>query len=156
MDSHDVEDYLRGHQKLLAVLLLIIGMAAVSGMFMGMRQTDAATEIAAIRYDGEDELVASNGLPEAPKYGEIARSPWLANSAWKSSLDQLPTLDPPAADGTPMSPGELEQARAERASRRAFDGAPPVVPHAIDQMSAASCLACHSSDQQAVIGEDAR
>ena len=92
MDSHDVEDYLRGHQKLLAVLLFIVGMAAVSGMFMGMRQTDAQTEIAAIRYDGEDELVASNGLPDAPKYAEIPGNPWLANSAWKSSLDQLPTL----------------------------------------------------------------
>jgi len=32
---------------------------------------------------------------------------------------------------------------ALRAERRAFEGAPPVVPHAIDQQHAAACLACH-------------
>jgi nitrate reductase (cytochrome), electron transfer subunit len=34
-------------------------------------------------------------------------------------------------------------ALAERAGRRAYDGAPPVVPHPVAQQSAAACLACH-------------
>jgi cytochrome c-type protein NapB len=34
-------------------------------------------------------------------------------------------------------------ALAARGSRRAYDGAPPVVPHAVDQIAVPSCLACH-------------
>src|SRR5690606_28103466 len=32
---------------------------------------------------------------------------------------------------------------ASRAERRAYDGAPPIVPHAIDERGAPACLACH-------------
>ena len=31
----------------------------------------------------------------------------------------------------------------DRAHNRAYDGAPPTVPHPIDQLSSESCLACH-------------
>jgi cytochrome c-type protein NapB len=30
-----------------------------------------------------------------------------------------------------------------RASRRAFNGAPPVIPHAVENTSDAACYACH-------------
>jgi cytochrome c-type protein NapB len=36
------------------------------------------------------------------------------------------------------------QAVASRAERRAFDGAPPVIPHPVDQRGVPTCLACHS------------
>jgi len=32
---------------------------------------------------------------------------------------------------------------AARADRRAYDGAPPVIPHAVDQLAVPACLACH-------------
>ena len=38
---------------------------------------------------------------------------------------------------------QIRKARAERAKRRAFDGAPPVIPHGVRQRTSASCLACH-------------
>ncbi|MBM4363579.1 MAG: hypothetical protein FJ104_12935, partial [Deltaproteobacteria bacterium] len=41
-------------------------------------------------------------------------------------------------------PAELRRSLLEsRARRRAYDGAPPGIPHAIDEQSTASCLACH-------------
>lgn len=42
-------------------------------------------------------------------------------------------------------PGDRAQARAERASRRAFDGAPPTIPHPIDPRRSGSCLSCHEA-----------
>ena len=42
----------------------------------------------------------------------------------------------------------------EKRSGRAFDGAPPVVPHRIDQRDPAACLACHQAGR--VIGVGAR
>lgn len=34
---------------------------------------------------------------------------------------------------------------ADRALRRAYDGAPPTIPHDVDQMTAGSCVACHAT-----------
>jgi cytochrome c-type protein NapB len=54
-----------------------------------------------------------------------------------------PTPDPFA----PLAklPGDLDGAVAARATRRAYAGAPPTIPHPIQQQSAASCLACHEA-----------
>lgn len=41
--------------------------------------------------------------------------------------------------------GDLAGVRAKRASRRAYDGAPPTIPHAVEQTGAPSCLACHGA-----------
>jgi cytochrome c-type protein NapB len=49
-----------------------------------------------------------------------------------------------AAPATPPSPAEKRMALAERATRRAFAGAPPVVPHPVDaRRGDAACTACH-------------
>ncbi len=43
----------------------------------------------------------------------------------------------------PGGEGRLKSAASVRASRRAFDGAPPVIPH---QPFGAGCVACHTAD----------
>ena len=52
-----------------------------------------------------------------------------------------------------VKPNEQDKLRslAIRASRRAFNGAPPVIPHAIDRTNDAACYACHG--EGALIGE---
>lgn len=42
-----------------------------------------------------------------------------------------------------IQPGEKEQALQARDLNRAFNGAPPTIPHAIHQFSSESCMACH-------------
>jgi cytochrome c-type protein NapB len=44
---------------------------------------------------------------------------------------------------TNVTDAERSAALRQRETRRAFDGAPPVVPHPINQESSAACLACH-------------
>jgi nitrate reductase (cytochrome), electron transfer subunit len=61
--------------------------------------------------------------------------------AWWQSIqlrDALPTVEP-----APATPAERAAARAHRAERRAYDGAPPTIPHAVDQLATPGCLACH-------------
>lgn len=62
-----------------------------------------------------------------------------------SSLVSNSALEPQSA----ASPEEKLAALAKRRENRAFNGAPPTVPHPIDQMSAQACLACHGDGWQA-------
>jgi cytochrome c-type protein NapB len=47
----------------------------------------------------------------------------------------------PARDQVPDQPGRYKSAASVRADRRAYDGAPPVIPHA---PMGASCVQCHN------------
>lgn len=65
-----------------------------------------------------------------------------------------------AADRPKYEPGTVQSAaarqavRARRAERRAFEGAPPVIPHPIASRDYPSCLACHR-DGMRVFGRTA-
>lgn len=142
MDSHDVENYFRQHRKTLAVVFLMVGMLAVSGLFMGMRQTERQVTRNHVSAT-ESHLVSPVEIPTAPKYKQIADAKWLANRDWKFTLADLPRAATPAPGAVIASPAERAAAVENRAALRAYDGAPPVIPHAIDTLSAVACMACH-------------
>ena len=152
MDSHDIENYFRQHQRTLGVLFLIVGMAAVSGVFMGMRQTEKDTT-KPTRF--KDAIVSEDrgDFKEAPRYAEISESGWLANEDWSFTLKNLPQQEVDLSEQQPLDAGQLAVAIAARAERRAFDGAPPTVPHEIDQLSSVSCMVCHGEDSTVLIGD---
>jgi cytochrome c-type protein NapB len=151
MDSHDVENYFRQHRKMLAVIFLMVGMLSVSGFFMGMLQTEKQETR---RFDHETppahaELNVAD-FPEAPGYSEIAVTEWLANRDWKFTLKDLPRAASPGQ--LPVATEAERKAAVERrTSLRAYDGAPPVIPHGIDTLSSASCLSCHDKNGNFVI-----
>jgi nitrate reductase (cytochrome), electron transfer subunit len=95
----------------------------------------------------------------ATNYVDFDRRQFGPNRDWQSTLAGLPTLSQllPAThpDESTEDAGAQDSWRevslVERAERRAFEGAPPVVPHPIDQMGASSCLACHAEGR--VIGK---
>lgn len=128
--------------RILHLLLACVIAVAVVGYFVGIRQgatiADPPAPPAMTPVDDSEALPARG-------YVEMAGRPFGANLEWKSTLASLerPRHDPLA----PVERDEREEARQAvleaRASLRAFDGAPPVVPHPIDQRSSASCLACH-------------
>ena len=88
-------------------------------------------------------------VPTAPRYAELPAAKLGPNAEWRNDLDKLPreTHDLFASFEAP----DLEAKRAglaARASRRAYAGAPPVVPHQVSARSAASCLVCHEKGQR--------
>lgn len=151
MDSHDIEAYFQQHRRTLAVILLGVGMAAVSGVFVGMRQTVADTAPSDVEFPESPNPVRGD-LPPAPKYGEIPDADWLANQHWHFTLDNLPRVEESRAPSTALTADQLAEVLMVRSERRAFSGAPPTVPHEISQMSSASCMACHDTGSDYVIG----
>jgi nitrate reductase (cytochrome), electron transfer subunit len=61
-----------------------------------------------------------------------------------SLISELKFLKPDLFSKVDRTDEMKADALADRAKVRAYDGAPPMVPHPIDQQSAASCLACHA------------
>lgn len=80
---------------------------------------------------------------EARSYADMRAHPHGANAeaaaGWFDGLSGSPDLFAPVV----QTAADRRAALARRASRRAYDGAPPTIPHRIDQIAVPSCLACH-------------
>lgn len=155
MDSHDIENYFRQHRKTLAVVFLAVGMLAVSGFFMGMRQTER--QVARNSYPVSESHKTSIPnlqleIPDAPKYKEIAMTAWHTNRDWHFTLNDLPRAVAPPTGLKAPDPAELAAAVERRKSLRAFDGAPPVIPHGIDALKVSACTSCHGENGNFVVG----
>ena len=152
MDSHDIENYFRLHRKTLAVLFLAVGVLAVSGFFMGMRQTEQQVTRNQLPVTEDAEADSSGEIPTAPKYDTIPATECLANRDWQFTLANLPRADVSLGGFEIQPPVERNAAIDARTVLRAYDGAPPVIPHGIDSISSASCAACHGPGENLVIG----
>lgn len=89
--------------------------------------------------DGASAPIATVSYAEMPSttVGRTADGP--------TSLGQLPQ---PAYDlfaEIVLSSKDKQQSAAIRASRRAFNGAPPIIPHAIEGTSDSACYLCHAN-----------
>jgi cytochrome c-type protein NapB len=121
---------------------------AISGYFMGLRQT--GSQLTAVRTisravpDAQRHaILETQSVPRATSYGEQKRLQDGANADWENHLRKLIQPGVDLTTLTNVSDADRALALRERSSRRAYDGAPPVVPHPVPQDSAASCLACH-------------
>lgn len=128
-------------------LAAVIGAAFVGfvvgirqGKTVGVRAAAGSTEVSA----ATSPNVASVGLP-ALSYREFDRRMHGPNNQWRSHLDDLEQPVISVLDKVTLDESGKSKALDARAKRRAFDGAPPVVPHPIDQLTTASCRACHES-----------
>jgi cytochrome c-type protein NapB len=97
--------------------------------------------------DVEVPPAAPRALPEgvAPSssYAEMAQSALGPNRAFRTTIAGV--APPQVSLATvALPPPEVKLASLERrATRRAYNGAPPVIPHAVDQLEAESCMSCH-------------
>lgn len=131
----------------------IIVLVAVSGYFVGLRQTNSAISmtrpVSAVKEGANRDLTGATDVPVAVSYLDQDWSRNGRNAEWRTSLVNFPQ---PAAsvpgEAPPVAPDVILAALQARADRRAYDGAPPVVPHPITQDSSASCLACHGEGLQ--------
>ncbi|MBL9135587.1 MAG: hypothetical protein JNK85_06945 [Verrucomicrobiales bacterium] len=128
------------------VALAAMLVTAASGYFMGLRQTTGNTPRAVQAADLHPQTAPfpKDGVPKIVEYRRMGEARLGPNAGWTNHLSKLQTQAPKS-----LSPGipadELDRLRAVqwRASRRAFDGAPPVIPHPVEQQTVDSCLVCH-------------
>lgn len=147
-------------RKLAVIAAVVAFTTTLSGFFMGLRQTRRqaanARTAAATTWEAPPPTPASSDRlaaptappPPAPRYADLPRHELQPNHGWQPHTDQLPRVDRnPTQDGDTLLLTASAQAvqRQHRAAYRAFDGAPPTVPHPMDQTSSASCLACHGN-----------
>lgn len=128
----------------------IVITASASGYFMGLRQTGSQLNprpavSLAVPDEARRAILQTETVPVATRYSQQDRLNDGPNGAWENHMAKL--VQSPVDHSTLTNVTEAERALAlrERAARRAYDGAPPVVPHPIAQDSAAACLACHGS-----------
>lgn len=121
------------------MLIVVIGVALV-GLFVGIWQGTPVYEARPV--DRSDRPHDPQAIP-ATSYAEFDRRTHGPNSDWSSHLGDLNQPEPDLF----TLPNRTEAGRRAvlntRAERRAYRGAPPVVPHPVDQLGTASCVACH-------------
>ena len=78
-----------------------------------------------------------------PSYREINSTSVGPNADWSSQLKNLKQDRPSLFAKVVRTPEMKDAALRDRLRTRAFDGAPPVVPHRVEQQSAENCLVCH-------------
>ena len=142
------------------VVLVVIATLAVIGYVVGISQ-GATTPVgmwsgvgSEIDSDSEAETLvkqadSTHKLIDAVTYREIPDANMGPTKAKLSAPTTLPVM--PAYDlfqEVKQTEEEKLQSLATRSSRRAFNGAPPVIPHAIQNTNDAACYACHSDGVQ--------
>ena len=72
-------------------------------------------------------------VPPARSHAELETAPWRKRGE-------------PAGLGNGATDASTGTEPVARETRRAFDGAPPTIPHPVGAGGAAECLACHGQD----------
>jgi cytochrome c-type protein NapB len=107
----------------------------------------ALLAVAAVEHDAEAPPAPAQAAPAAsavaPSYAELRntrRGPngWMYQDVSVGLSGRLPEEDEPVL----RTEAEWDEAVAARRERRAYDGAPPRVPHAVTQQTQ-DCVSCH-------------
>lgn len=128
------------------VIALTVGL---SGFFMGLRQTSAEASLArevrraAPPVAAPQNSSADAAVPVALPYSRLREHTLQPNHTWSNRLADLDRHAPTVTTFAALSRDEQSLVRHQRASRRQYDGAPPVAPHPLNQTTAAACLECH-------------
>lgn len=124
------------------VLAAVIALAFI-GFFVGIDYGVPKTnenEPAPRRAVNESVVIPSTS------YADLRATPIGPNRQWKNQIQNLPLAEGVVPTSDVVDP-MLRRASLElRDERRAYNGAPPIIPHAVDQMSSDNCLACHGKD----------
>lgn len=121
---------------------VVIG-CAFAGFFVGTTHEEPGQwnqEITTAAHSDQEHVIT------AVSYLEMDARKTGPNKNWKSHLKDLKSTTPDVLEPVPVQTLEMKLAALQdRAKTRAYNGAPPVVPHTIDQSSTANCLSCHET-----------
>lgn len=124
-------------RPLVVVLTVVI---AVTFLGFAIGTNDEIVTRAPIR---EVAPIAATGLEPAPTYLGLRSGPPAASGAWDADRAILEGLLPLRTDEVALAGTDKAGDLRARADSRAYDGAPPTVPHPVRQDTALECAACH-------------
>lgn len=125
--------------------LLHVGAAAAVGVaLLGFLLGTAGTHEAASPL-AQAALSASAtggpGAPTAPHYRGLRDAPFATGEGWTADTRAL--RGPGVLAAVDLGGTSRPDAVRERSENRAYDGAPPTIPHPVGQDGPDTCLACH-------------
>jgi cytochrome c-type protein NapB len=82
-------------------------------------------------------------LSLAPTYVDLRERPAGRTNLWDADQAILKTGLPDRQASVPDSPGQIGSVLTDRSGLRAFEGAPPTIPHPVAEGRQQDCLACH-------------
>ena len=119
-------------------LAVVVGLAVI-GFFVGTRGEPYDAQLTGFGDEDRPEQVAD----PARSYRELMDAPYQGNRHWEKSLDELSRDRPGPFDEVVRTEEMTEQALLDRRNSRAYEGAPPTIPHSVRQTGATECMACH-------------
>jgi len=143
MDGYDTNSTEGVPSRATALLFTGVLAVAIIGFLVGI---DYGVPKPDIEPPGETESVPVDARPPvlpAMSYEEIGQTPIGPTRQWRPSLEQIPQPEQDLFAEITIDLDARRRSLQKRSERRAYNGAPPVVPHAVDQLSSDACLACH-------------
>lgn len=135
---HSAKDLLPARLGRFGPLLgAIVAGIALFGFLTGIREPHAAER------SSPPSNTNAGPVPDAVTYSEMPNAKLGSNANWEQTLAQLKYDRPGIFDSVMRTESMKLAAIADRAKNRAYDGAPPTIPHPSEGLYAASCLACH-------------
>jgi cytochrome c-type protein NapB len=124
-------------RRVLALLAAMAGALALIGVITGITPENYEAQRSVPR-----EVPDPGDVPPARTHAELERHPWGSGPVASGWNESRVIARESAVDVTDREPS-VDDTLAQRAARRAFDGAPPVVPHPVRPGGAPECIACH-------------
>ncbi len=133
----------------LNVVLAVASAAAVVGFFTGTAHVPAPSGY-------REAKPSAYVLGRAPKQRDMEEARFAHRRAQQqAALEGMRHAPRGLEDTVAVDPANYAKEVAARAVGRAYDGAPPTIPHQVDQLGAPACLSCHEHGMQ-VEGKVAR
>ena len=123
----------------LPLFAAIIIAVAITGLAVGLGGTTSAWTQPVEPLHGELPV----GVLPAVRYADMDGKQRGPNRDYHSHLTTLLSFTPALFDPVKSDPKQRATALALRASRRAYDGAPPTIPHAVNGNDVSACFLCH-------------
>lgn len=125
-------------QGLVYVFVAVVAAISLVGFLRGVEHTQPADHGAAVVPHATS--TPTGDIRPARSYEEMRLTPPSNGGAWGESVELATKASP--RDGTGDAKA-VKDALRKRQRARAYDGAPPTIPHSVRQSSASECMACH-------------
>lgn len=110
-----------------------------AGFFSGIRGSAAESA------NAQSSLPPAGGVPTARSYSDARAHRYGPNAGMYDGAVSKLGVAPDVNAKVEQTEEQRLAALAKRASRRAYDGAPPTIPHRVLQMGPLDCVSCHES-----------
>ncbi|TWU62199.1 nitrate reductase cytochrome c-type subunit [Crateriforma conspicua] len=136
-------------KKLTTVFLAGVIAAAFVGYFVGISagvpKPDGLRDTALIAPISTTDVASNPKLIEAVTYSEVPSTAMGPTKSWQVAAKAIAQPEYDLYTKVEQTEEQKLASAKLRASRRAFNGAPPIIPHPVENTNNAACYACHSN-----------